>query len=134
MPPDPKRVRLLDATVAIPGDKLPESCEFYAALFGLEASSRPGGSVTLENVSDEQARLIIRGPGRPSAKLDAALRHQRIIPRFAVNDVGQVLEAASRLGFHVWDIDGRKTEPTRFLTVDPNGLIIEVVAASAVGE
>ena len=56
------------------------------------------------------------------------------MPRFRVMDPPRVLDAASCFGFHVWDIEGRKAQPKRFLTVDPNGLIIEVIAASTVGE
>jgi ribonucleoside-diphosphate reductase beta chain len=61
-------------------------------------------------------------------------RRQSVMPRFTVSDLGETLATAKRFRFPVLDLREARGRPSSFLTVDPNGVIIEIVAAYDPGE
>jgi hypothetical protein len=124
-------MRLVGTAVAIPGDRLPESCEFYAALFGLSPIPQADGAVALCRPIDFTSVIVLRPT---EAGSDGAGRRQSVVPRFTVSNLGEALATATRYRFQVLDVREARGKPSSFLTVDPNGVIIEVVAAYDPGE
>jgi hypothetical protein len=126
-------MRLVSTAVALPCDRLPESVEFYATLLNLTPMTEFDGSVALKRSPDFTTMVVLR-PSTSAVSPAGPAPHQPVMARFTVSNVAEALATADRFRFPVRDVQGDRSKPSAFLTVDPNGVIIEIVAAYDPGE
>jgi catechol 2,3-dioxygenase-like lactoylglutathione lyase family enzyme len=108
-------------------DRLAESRDFYVALLGFDVSY------------DSDWYIQLRSPSNPELEFGIILRSHSLVPQeyqttpsgmyvtFVVPDVDLVYEKALAMGLRI--IQAPKNEfygQRRFLTVDPNGCLIDI--------
>ncbi len=108
-------------------DRLAESRDFYVALLGFEVSY------------DSDWYVQLRSPSNPELEFGIILRSNSLVPQeyqtapsgmyvtFVVPEVDLVYEKAVAMGFRiVQELRNEFYGQRRFLTVDPNGCLIDI--------